>query len=189
MNKPKVTEYDYIDFLIGTQRVYSCVEAERVSPAQENAPAHDAYLRQLHRLVPTTERLWSEAQAHVDLNKGCLIIDDSTLDKFYSRKIELVTRHWSGKHKRVVSGINLITMLWTDGERYIPAACRIYNKIKDGLTVKPRMIVFRFFKQFGMSFPPFFKSLDRREMTEVSLRNIQIVDMKIHDKALFKLAG
>jgi hypothetical protein len=134
MNKPKVTEYDYIDFLIGTQRVYSCVEAERVSPAQENAPAHDAYLRQLHRLVPTTERLWSEAQAHVDLNKGCLIIDDSTLDKFYSRKIELVTRHWSGKHKRVVSGINLITMLWTDGERYIPAACRIYNKIKDGLT-------------------------------------------------------
>ena len=65
---------------------------------------------QLHRLVPTTERLWSEAQAHIDLTKGCLIIDDSTLDKFYSRKIELVTRHWSGKHKRVVSGINLVTM-------------------------------------------------------------------------------
>jgi putative transposase len=134
MNKSKVSEYDYIDFLIGTQRVYSSAEAERVNPEQENGPAHDAYTRQLHRLFPTTERLWSEAQAHVDLNKGCLIIDDSTLDKFYSRKIELVTRHWSGKHKRVVSGINLVTMLWTDGERHIPADCRIYNKIKDGLT-------------------------------------------------------
>ncbi|MCW5206468.1 hypothetical protein VU08_06020, partial [Desulfobulbus sp. F5] len=54
------------------------------------------------------------------INKGCLIIDDSTLDKFYSRKIELVNRHWSGKHKRVVSGINLVTMLWTDDERHIP---------------------------------------------------------------------
>jgi putative transposase len=107
MNKPKVTEYDYIDFLIGTQRVYSSTEAERVCPHEEDGAAHDAYTRQLHRLVPTTERLWSEAQPHVDLNKGCLIIDDSTLDKFYSRKIELVTRHWSGRHKRVVSGINL----------------------------------------------------------------------------------
>jgi hypothetical protein len=41
MNKAKVSEYDYIDFLIGTQRVYSCTEAERVNPAQENGPAHD----------------------------------------------------------------------------------------------------------------------------------------------------
>ena len=134
MNKPKVTEYDYIDFLIGTQRVYSNTEAERVQPDATGGPSHDAYTRQLHRLVPTTERLWSEARSHVDLNKGCLIIDDSTLDKFYSRKIELVTRHWSGKHKRVVSGINLVTMLWTDGERYIPIDCRIYNKVKDALT-------------------------------------------------------
>lgn len=68
------------------------------------------------------------------LIKGCLICDDSTLDKFYSRKIELVTRHWSGKHKRVVSGISLITLLWTDGERYLPVDYRIYNKQTDGLT-------------------------------------------------------
>lgn len=134
MNKAKVSEYDYIDFLIGTQRVYSCTEAERVSPEEENGPAHDAYTRQLHRMFPTTERLWEEAKEHVDLSKGSLIVDDSTLDKLYSRKIELVTRHWSGKHKRVVSGINLVTLLWTDGERYIPIDYRIYNKAEDGLT-------------------------------------------------------
>jgi hypothetical protein len=63
-----------------------------------------------------------------------LIADDSTLDKLYSRKIELVTRHWSGKHKRVVAGINLVTLLWTDGERYIPIDYRIYHKKQDGLT-------------------------------------------------------
>jgi len=134
MNNPKITEYDYIDFLIGTQKVYSCTEAERVNPGEASGPSHDAYTRQLHRLFPTTDRLWSEAEAHVDLKKGYLIVDDSTLDKFYSRKIELVTRHWSGKHKRVVSGINLLTLLWTDGERYIPVDFRMYNKSVDGLT-------------------------------------------------------
>ena len=134
MNKAKVTEYDYIDFLIGSQRVYSYTEAARVSPAGEAGPAHDAYTRQLHRLLPTTQRLWSEAREHVEMSKGSLLLDDSTLDKLYSRQIELVTRHWSGKHKRVVSGINLVTLLWTDGERYIPVDYRLYNKSQDGLT-------------------------------------------------------
>ena len=134
MNKPKVTEYDYIDFLIGTQKVYSCTEAERVGPGKNSGPSHDAYTRQLHRLFPATDRLWGESQEHVDLKKGYLLADDSTLDKFYSRKIELVTRHWSGKHKKVVSGINLLSLLWTDGERYIPTDYRIYNKSVDGLT-------------------------------------------------------
>lgn len=134
MNPPKVNEYDYINFLIGTQQVYSCTEAERVQPEQENGPAHDAVTRLLHRLPNGTERLWQEAKEQVELSQGVLIIDDSTLDKWYSRQIELVTRHWSGKHKRVVSGINLVTLLWTDGERYIPVDYRIYNKKKDGLT-------------------------------------------------------
>ena len=134
MNRPKVNEYDYIDFLIGTQQAYSCTEAARVQPEDENVPAHDAVTRMLQRLLPTTARLWQEAKKQVELSKGVLIIDDSTLDKLYSRHIELVTRHWSGKHKRVVSGINLVTLLWTDGERYIPVDYRIYNKKEDGLT-------------------------------------------------------
>lgn len=82
----------------------------------------------------TTERLWAEAQEQVEKKQGILIIDDSTLDKMYSRDIELVTRHWSDKHKRVVQGINLVTLLWTDGDRYIPVDYRIYNKKQDGLT-------------------------------------------------------
>ena len=62
-----------------------------------------------------------------------LVIDDSTLDKPYARQMELVTRHWSGKHKQVVSGINLITLMWTDGDTHIPCY-RLYNKQQDNLT-------------------------------------------------------
>jgi putative transposase len=68
------------------------------------------------------------------LNQGILVIDNSTLDKPYAKKMELVTRHWSGKHHAVVSGINLITLLWTDGDRHVPVDYRIFDKKKDSLT-------------------------------------------------------
>jgi len=134
MNPPKYNQYDYIDFLIGTQRVYSCTEAARVQPEQADPPAHDSITALLHRLIPGTERLWEEAQTQVDLSRGWLLLDDSTLDKWYSRKIELVSYHWSGKHRCVVWGMNLLTLLWTDGERYIPVDFRLYDKGTDGLT-------------------------------------------------------
>jgi len=67
-------------------------------------------------------------------NQGVLILDDSTLDKLYARKIEMVTRHWSGKHRRVAQGINLITLLWTEGESCIPCDYRVYDKDTDGAT-------------------------------------------------------
>ena len=35
--------------------------------------------------------------------------------------MELVTRrHWSGKPRRVVPGVNLLTLLWTDRRALIP---------------------------------------------------------------------
>ena len=41
--------------------------------------------------------------------------------------------HWSGKHRKTVRGINLITLLWTDGDRKIPCDYRLYSKT-DGKT-------------------------------------------------------
>jgi putative transposase len=131
MNAPKVTETEYIQFLIAAQRVYSCVEAERVSP---EGAAHDAYTRLLSRVPPDTEALWEEAKGLVKLNEGVLILDDSTLDKPYAKQIELVTRHWSGKHHGVVQGINLESLVWSDGERIVPVDCRLYAKAEDQQT-------------------------------------------------------
>src|SRR5437588_12706439 len=88
----------------------------------------------LHRLEPDAETLWTEASSQVSLSQGILVIDDSTLDKPYAKKMELVTRHWSGKHHAVVSGINLIALLWTDGDRHVPCDYRIFDKKRDALT-------------------------------------------------------
>jgi hypothetical protein len=76
--------------------------------------------------------LYNEAKRLIRQKAGVLVIDDSTLDKPYSHQIELVTRHWSGKHHRVVQGINLILTIWTDGSAIVPVDFRIYCPDKDG---------------------------------------------------------
>lgn len=134
MNPPKVSDQDYINFLIATPHACSSVEAARTFPVQDSAPAHDAFTRLLHRLEPAAETLWQEAQPQVARTTGILVIDDSTLDKPYARKIDLVQRHWSGKHREVVKGINLITLLWTDGDRHVPVDYRLFDKVNDSLT-------------------------------------------------------
>ena len=134
MNPAKCTEYDYINFVIATPSAYSCTEAARVQPPDDNPPAHDSLNRLLYRLPADSEALWGEAAPCVNTDRGVLVIDDSTLDKPYAQKMDLVTRHWSGKHQQVVSGINLITLMWTDGDSHIPCDYRLYNKDHDGLT-------------------------------------------------------
>lgn len=130
----KVSCEDYINFLIATPRVCSGVEAARTTPVEESPPAHDAFTRLLHRLEPAAETLWQEAAPQVERTTGILVVDDSTLDKPYAKKIALVRRHWSGKHRAVVEGINLITLLWTDGDRHVPCDYRLYDKANDELT-------------------------------------------------------
>jgi putative transposase len=134
MNAPKCTAIDYIDFLVASPRAVSGTEAARVQPERDAPPAHDAFTRLLHRLEPDPATLWAEAAPLVERRRGILVLDDSTLDKPYARKMGLLTRHWSGKHRRVVQGINLLTLLWTDGEALIPCDYRLYEKAVDQLS-------------------------------------------------------
>lgn len=128
MNAPKVRDIDYIQFLIAAQRVYTCTEAAHCTPETVQPPAHDAFVRLLHRQPPNTVALWQEVASYVQPTRGVLILDDTTLDKPYARQMDLVTRHWSGKHHQVVAGINLLTLVWTDGTACLPCDCRIYDK-------------------------------------------------------------
>jgi putative transposase len=125
---------DYIDFLIASPRSFTCTEAASVQPESRQPPAHDAFTRLLHRLEPDPETLWREARPLVHTQGDVLVVDDSTLDKPYAKKMALVGRHWYGKHKKVVWGINLITLVWTDGDRHVPCDYRLYDKAHDGLT-------------------------------------------------------
>lgn len=134
MNPPKVDELDYIHFLIAAQQVFTCTEAARCQPESPKATAHDAFIRLLSRQPRNTEALWQQAQSVVDKERGLLVVDDTTLDKPYASKMELMTYHWSGKHQRVVPGIAWITLLGTDGEATIPCDFRVDDAPLGGST-------------------------------------------------------
>src|SRR5262245_29608255 len=135
MSQPKCKPEDYIQFLIASPSRFSCVEAERVQPQTAGRAAHDSFRDLLVRLSSSSDDLWAEAKARIaGRGRGALVLDDSTLDKPKGELIELVSSHFSGKHQGVVRGINLLTLLWTDGDRHIPTDWRIYHKVTDGLT-------------------------------------------------------
>ncbi len=135
MNPPRANDVDYINFLLASQGRYTCTEAARSQPEEKVIrPSHDAFTRLLLRTPRDTGELWEEAEPMVSKDSGVLVLDDTTLDKPYSKKIALVTNHWSGKHNGVVRGINLVTLLWTDGKKLVPTDHRVYDKPFGGKT-------------------------------------------------------
>jgi hypothetical protein len=134
MNAPKCDALDYIQFLIAAQKVFTCTEAARCAPTTSHPPAHDAFTRLLQRQPSNTTALWREVRGLIERRDGVLVLDDTTLDKPYAQPQGLVTYHWSGKHHRVVKGINLLTLLWTDGARRLPCDFRVYDKPAGGET-------------------------------------------------------
>ena len=56
-NDVKCRDTDYIDFLIGSPKLFSCTEAAKVQPKGPNPPAHDAFTRLLIRLEPDFRNL------------------------------------------------------------------------------------------------------------------------------------
>jgi putative transposase len=134
INPVKCSEYDYINFLIASSRVFSCTEASKCSFLDSNSPAHDSFTRLLGRQPPDTNALWEEIKDLVIPETGLLIIDDTVLDKPYSKHMDLVYRQWSGKHHQTVNGINLETIVWTNYECIIPIDFRIYDINTDGKT-------------------------------------------------------
>lgn len=76
MNAAKVTDNDYIEFLIAAQMVYTCTETEKLNP---QGAAHDAYTRLLSQKPIDPQALCLEAQTMLNKdNAGVMMLDDST---------------------------------------------------------------------------------------------------------------
>ena len=98
---PKFTDLDSINFLIAASNVFSCTEAARSFSSVTNAPSYDYFTRFLRKQHLDPGSLWAEVRKSVTPKGGYLIVDDTTLDKPYSKKIGFVRYQWSEKHGRV----------------------------------------------------------------------------------------
>jgi SRSO17 transposase len=96
--------------------------------------AHDSFNRFLTRQTLTSETLWNEVEECVEKTTGWFVLDDTIIDKIHSRFIEMTYFQWSGKHHKIVRGIGLISLVWTDGFFTFPIDYRIYDPDEDEKT-------------------------------------------------------
>jgi putative transposase len=59
---------------------------------------------------------------------GYLLVDDTVVEKPYARLLGEAAWVWSSKQRKVVFGISLVLLVWTDGQVRIPLAFRLWHK-------------------------------------------------------------
>lgn len=123
----KCNEEIYVSYLLSDPQYTSCT---RLAQVMETI-SHDSINRFLERERFEPKDLFEEEKGKIELLGGVLSVDDSVLDKPYSdaSKVELIDLFWSGKHKRVVKGINLVSLFYTDIQGVcVPVNYRIVDK-------------------------------------------------------------
>lgn len=121
----------YTNFLLSNRNRYSGAELSKVSP---DDMAHDSVTRWLSSTDYTSSDLWKHVKPLINVDTGYLVGDDSLLNKQYSRKNELAKKQYSGDEHRLVNGICLVNLLWTNECEYVPVDYRIYQKENDDKT-------------------------------------------------------
>lgn len=117
----------YISYLLSEPQYTSCT---RLSEVMQTV-SHDSINRFLERERFEPKDLFEEEKDKIEFVSGMLSVDDSVLDKPYSdpSKAAFIDLFWSGKHKRVVKGINLVTLFYTDIHGIsVPVNYRICDK-------------------------------------------------------------
>ena len=120
----------YIAYLMSSPVGSSCVKASSILEV-----SHDEVNRFLLSNHHTGLELFVKVRDHIDLYGGTLSVDDSTLDKPYTKtaSTELVGYFWrsaarSGKHHKSVKGISLIVLVYTMANGYsVPVNYRVYR--------------------------------------------------------------
>jgi hypothetical protein len=123
----------YGQYLLSTQTNYTLTyyadHAKTFSHDRINA-----YLRDTN-LPPSS--LWKQIKDDIVYSpNGCIVFDDTVLDKRYSQKIELVRRQYSGNEHDIIRGIGVVTCIYVnpDTNQFWAIDWRIFDPDGDGKT-------------------------------------------------------
>lgn len=129
----KPTRIDYCQFLLSTQinftNTYYADHSREFS--------HDAINRLLTNSKMTSAMIWEHVEGDITPSAhGCIVFDDSVLDKNHSHSIEMVRRQYSGNAHGVIKGIGMVNCLYVnpDTGQYWIVDYRIFDPDGDGKT-------------------------------------------------------
>ncbi len=105
----KTTLQMYCQYLMSSNTNYT---ATNLSDHYDGL-SHDSVTRFLKEQHLTPSLVWEKVKPVLIQNKdGCIIIDDSVLDKSYSYKIDGVQKQYSGNAHDIINGIGVVNMLY-----------------------------------------------------------------------------
>ena len=82
-----------------------------------NGLSHDAVNRFLCNEKLTARMIWEHVQGDIiPSDNGCLVFDDSILDKGHSHCIEMVKLQYSGNAHGLIKGIGMVNCLYVNPE-------------------------------------------------------------------------
>jgi len=97
--------------------------------------SHDAINRFLRDEKMTPHLVWDNVRHMIEMTEtGCVVFDDTIVDKDFSNKIELVRRQYSGNAHGVIKGIGVVTCVYVNPETKMHWVIdyRIYDPQGDG---------------------------------------------------------
>ena len=89
--------------------------------------AHDRLYRVLYLSFPYSRRMWEWITSTLVQSDGYLIIDDTTWQRF-GNKLAGVSFVWDSTLGKSVFGMQVVLLIWTDGQWRIPLSLRIWQK-------------------------------------------------------------
>lgn len=89
--------------------------------------SHDSLNRLLHSSFPWSRRLWELFASRMIHEGGYLLLDDTTWQR-QAKLAEAVSKVWSSTAGSVRLGMQVVLLVWTDGNRKIPVNMRLWQK-------------------------------------------------------------
>jgi len=118
----------YTDYLIV---VNGQATATGLSDVLDNEISHDKFTRMLSNGEFNSKYLWKKVKKivrRVESEEGCLIIDDTVVEKRWTDENEIVCWHYDHSRGRNVRGFNIINLLYHSNGISIPVGFEVVKK-------------------------------------------------------------
>ena len=91
----------------------------------------DMIINFLKKVELKWEDLYKRIENKIDSKIGWILaVDDTVQDRLrsYESKNDLVCQHYSGNHKSIVNGVDIVTLFWVQWDQRVPLTFRIYTR-------------------------------------------------------------
>jgi len=89
--------------------------------------SHDTLGRLLQSVLSWSGRLWKVFACRLVKEGGYLVLDDTAWQR-WAKKSEAVSLVWCGSVNKVLPGMQVVLLIWTDGKWKVPLGMRLWHK-------------------------------------------------------------